>query len=138
MGIKNFLLENPTKISQQTNTKFQIILYDPFNFNFQVSKKTIQQKLQNFCFVLQILGLGKPLSFWMLIQVDLEVCYCTRGIKYWLSSWVVARVSVSKMVSIEWLQLGNISTGASSCHLPGKMTRENKKNYVWLPLVFKY
>lgn len=47
----NFLLENLPKFQNKHVQRFQIILYAPFDFNFQISKESIHQKSQSFCFV---------------------------------------------------------------------------------------
>lgn len=138
---ENLLLENLTQISGQKCTKFPKLFHNiSLNFHFSVARKAREiSKRLLVCFA-DFLGLDKPLNFWMFIQAKLEVypylidvLLHKKGHKIWIYWPLVFHISICKMVSVEWLQLTNVSTGTYVGHL-GKMTRANEKiicDYLW-------
>lgn len=139
---ENLLLENLTQISGQKGTKFPKLFHNiNLNFHFSVARKAREiSKRLLVCFA-DFLGLDKPSNFWMFVQAKLEVYLYLidvllhkKGHKIWIYWPLVFRISICKTVSVECLQLTNVSTGTYVGHLLGKMTRANEKitcDYLW-------
>lgn len=146
MAMKTFSLKTLPKFQEERVTKIpNYCVRSVWTFIFQLLRKAPEITKLLVCFA-DSLGLDKPLNFWMFIQAELEVFPYLVGVilhkngNKFLIYWpLVTSISICKTVSAEWLQLSNISTSTYFCHLPGKMTRANeKKNYMWLPLAFRY